>query len=700
LRFAGPISEGRSFALFFVVVLQPGHPYPLGATYDGTGVNFSLFSSVAERVEVCLFDDSGQETRFELPCMTALRWHGYFPGLHPRQKYGFRLHGPWAPAAGVLCNPSKLILDPYAKSIHGTVQWHEAVFGHYFTEQPGTRNDLDSAPYVPRSVVIDPDFDWGDDKPLRIPWNMTVIYEMHVKGLTMRRPDVPVALRGTYSGLAHPAILGYLKNLGVTAIELMPVQQYVHDMHLLERGLSNYWGYNTIGYFSPHNEYVVDRSDPTAPVHEFKRMVKALHGAGLEVILDVVYGHTAEGNHLGPVLSFKAMDNAAYYRLEDENPFYYKDYTGTGNSLNIRHPHVLQLVMDSLRYWVLDMHVDGFRFDLATALARGCQEMDPSCAFFAAIQQDPVLSQVKLIAEPWDAADGGYQLGHFPALWSEWNGKFRDSVREYWRGDGSLPELLFRMSGSPDLYLLDRRSPSASINFVTCHDGLTLVDLVTYGDKHNLANGECNCDGDSQNRSWNCGVEGETSDARVNKLRARQKRNLLATLMLAQGVPMLLAGDEIGRTQEGNNNAYCQDNEISWLDWEQADDEMFAFVQNLIRLRREHAVFRNPAFTPTDGCWYRNDGECMTSDDWNTSWAKTVGMFLKGSDDHDPDGDFYIVFNAHTETVRFTIPKTLGRHWRVVIDTARCALNPFPRPKGTHFSAAPHSLLVLARIPS
>jgi len=671
-----------------------GKPYPLGATYDGYGVNFSLFSSVAERVELCLFDESGRETRQDLDEMTALCWHGYFPGLEPGQKYGFRLHGPWAPAAGLLCNPSKLLLDPYAKSIHGQVEWDEALFPFFFDGPYGFRNDLDSAPYVPRSVVADTRFDWEHDQPLRTPWESTVIYEAHVKGLTLRHPDVPAELRGTYLGLAHPAIITYFKILGVTAVELMPVQRFVHDMHLLERGLSNYWGYNTIGFFAPHDEYSTSIDSAIQQLREFKFMVKSLHKAGLEVILDVVYGHTAEGNHCGPVLSFKGIDNAVYYRLDNNNPRYYKDYTGTGNSLNIRHPYVLQLVMDSLRYWVTEMHVDGFRFDLASTLARGIHEVDPLSAFFEAIQQDPVVSQVKLIAEPWDVSDGGYQLGKFPLLWSEWNGKFRDGVRDYWRGcNSSLNEFSLRLRGSPDLYQTDRRRPSASINFVTCHDGFTLADLVSYNEKHNAANGESNGDGENNNRSWNCGVEGPTSDHMIKTLRARQNRNLLATLFLSQGVPMLLGGDEIGRTQRGNNNAYCQDNEISWWDWENGDYDMFAFVEKMIALRTKHPVFRRRLFSHNVG-WYRNDGERMTTDDWNTQWAKAIGMYLPGFALEDPDDDFYIAFNAHCEAVEFTMPRELGRSWRVVIDTAFKSVGV---SLGFIFYAEAYSLLVMER---
>ena len=674
-----------------------GKPYPPGATYDGTGVNFSVFSSVAERVELCLFDDSGRETGYILPEMTALWWHGYFSGLRPGQKYGFRLHGPWAPAAGLRCNPSKLLLDPYAKCIEGQVEWNEAVFSHHFMGPQGFRNDFDSAPYVPRSVVIDPDFDWDNDQPLGTPWDVTVIYEAHVKGLTINHPGIPDELRGTYLGIAHPAIISHLKTLGVTAIELMPVQQFVHDMHLLERGLSNYWGYSTIGFFAPHNEYSTTERG-ARQLHDFKLMVKTLHKAGLEVILDVVYGHTAEGNHLGPVLSFKGIDNAAYYRLDEDNPFFYKDYTGTGNSLNLRHPYALQLVMDSLRYWVTEMHVDGFRFDLASTLARGIHDVDRWSAFFHVIQQDPVVSQVKLIAEPWDVSQGGYQVGNFPPLWSEWNGKFRDTVRDYWCGrDGTLSEFCMRLSGSPDLYQMDRR-PSASINFVTCHDGFTLADLVSYNEKHNEGNGESNRDGENNNRSCNCGAEGPTADDRISLLRRRQSRNLLATLMLSQGVPMLLAGDEIGRTQRGNNNAYCLDNEVSWVDWEHADYDLYAFVERLIAFRRSHAIFRRRRFTDNAVGWYRNDGQVMTGYDWDTPWAKAIGVFFDGSDRGDEKNDFYIAFNADWEPLQFTIPRELGHQWRVVVDTAGTPAQPIVYSRGTAFRVEPHSLLVVARM--
>jgi len=691
------------------VRISSGKPYPLGATLDGSGVNFSLFSGVADRVELCLFDELGHETRRDLPEMTALCWHGYVPGLRAGQPYGFRVHGPWEPDSGLRCNSSKLLLDPYARCIQGRLRWHEALFAHHFVDPLHSRNDLDSARYVPRSVVTDPAFDWENEKPLRTQWDMTVIYEAHVKGLTVRHPGIPPERRGTYLGLAHPAAINHLKTLGVTAIELMPVHQFAHDLYLLKRGLHNYWGYNTIGFFAPHSEYSTRGGHAGQQVEEFKQMVKALHAAGIEVILDVVYGHTAEGNHLGPVLSFKGIDNPAYYRLVQDNRFYYMDYTGTGNSLNTRHPNVLQLLMDSLRYWITEMHVDGFRFDLASTLARGVHDVDRLSAFFDVIQQDPVVSQVKLIAEPWDLSDGGYQVGNFPPLWSEWNGKFRDCVRDYWRGtDRTLKEFAHRISGSPDLYETDGRRPWASINFVTSHDGFTLEDLVCYNEKHNDANGESNSDGENDNRSWNCGAEGPTPDSAIRQLRARQKRNLLTTVLLSQGVPMLLAGDEIGRTQGGNNNAYCQDSETSWLDWDHADQDLFAFVARVVTLRRQHPVFRRRRFFSRfglhwDQCrgtrWYRNDGLAMRSADWITGYAKALGMFLGGSTAGDADDDFYVAFNAHFEPLKFTLPVELHRAWTAVLDTANCHGEPSLEdfPNGAMFSVDARSILLLRR---
>ena len=543
--------------------------HPLGATYDGVGTNFAVFSEMAEQVELCLFDEDGTESRIPLREVDGFVWHGYLPSVGPGQRYGYRVHGPYNPSAGQRCDPAKLLLDPYAKAVEGSVSWDPAVFSYQF-QDPSLRNQADSAPHVPRSVVINPYFDWSGDRAPRTQYHDSVIYEAHVKGLTRLHPDVPEDERGSYLGLAHPAIIEHLQRLGITAIELMPVHQFVSDSGLEQRGLSNYWGYNTIGFFAPHNAYAAS-GQRGQQVQEFKAMVRAMHEAEIEVILDVVYNHTAEGNQLGPTLSFRGLDNTAYYRLVDDDPQYYMDTTGTGNSLLMRNPQVLQLIMDSLRYWVIEMHVDGFRFDLAAALARQFHEVDRLSSFFDVVQQDPVVSQVKLIAEPWDVGDGGYQVGNFPPLWSEWNGKYRDTVRDLWRGQSAtLPEFASRLTGSSDLYQSDGRSPVASVNFVTAHDGFTLADLVSYDHKHNEANGEDNHDGTDDNRSWNCGAEGPTDDPAIGALRARQQRNFLATLLLSQGVPMLLAGDELGRTQRGNNNAYCQDNEISWLAWPRA----------------------------------------------------------------------------------------------------------------------------------
>jgi isoamylase len=661
----------------------PGRPYPLGAAYDGAGTNFSLFSEVADRVELCLFDEEGREERLRLEEIDAFVWHAYLPGIGPGQRYGYRVHGPWAPEHGQRCNPAKLLIDPYAKAIEGQVRWNPACFPYTMGDE-NSRNDEDSAPFVPRSVVHNPFFDWGNDRPPDVQLNESVIYEVHVKGFTIRHPDVPEAQRGTYSGLAHPAAVDYLTGLGVTAVELLPVHQFVHDAHLIERGLRNYWGYNSIGFLAPHNEYAAggQRSEQVA---EFKAMVRALHEAGIEVILDVVYNHTAEGNHLGPMLSLKGIDNAAYYRLADDQRFYY-DTTGTGNSLNVRHPHTLQLIMDSLRYWVTEMHVDGFRFDLAASLARQFHEVDRLSAFFDLIQQDPIVSQVKLIAEPWDIGEGGYQVGNFPALWSEWNGRYRDTVRDFWRGESAtLGEFASRLTGSSDLYQADLRHPGASVNFVTAHDGFTGRDLVSYNEKHNEANGEGGADGEPYNRSWNCGVEGDTDDPEVLALRRRQKRNFLATLMLSQGVTMLLGGDELGRTQHGNNNAYCQDNEISWYDWEQVDEDLLEFTRRLIALRREHPVLRRRRWFQghsirgsVDLGWFKPDGSEMGDDDWDAGVTQSVGMFLNGDaiTDRDrrgqrvTDDSFLLLFNAHAEPADWTLPKQWGQWWELVTETA------------------------------
>lgn len=668
------------------VKIWPGSAYPLGASFDGSGTNFSLFSEVAEKVELCLFDEDNQETRIPLTETTAYCWHGYIPGMEPGQRYGYRVYGPWEPHSGVRCNSAKLLLDPYSKAMAGSVEWDPALFPYDFDGGADVISDKDSADFMPRSVVLQPHFDWKGDRRLQIPWHETVIYEVHVKGFTARHPDVPDNLRGTYAGLAHPKVVDYLKDLGVTAVELMPIHTFLHDHHLEEKGLKNYWGYNSVCYFTPHNEYAADKR-PNGEVAEFKHMVKALHQAGIEVILDVVYNHTAEGNHFGPMFSWKGIDNAYYYRLCEDKQ-YYLDYTGTGNSLNMRNPHVLQMIMDSLRYWVLEMHVDGFRFDLAATLARELHDVDKLSAFFDLIQQDPVISQVKLIAEPWDVGEGGYQVGNFPPVWTEWNGKYRDCVRDYWRGEEqTLAEFASRFTGSSDLYEYTSRLPYASINFITAHDGFTLQDLVSYNEKHNLANGEDNADGESHNRSWNCGVEGPSNDPDVLALREKQKRNFMTTLMLSQGVPMILAGDELGRTQQGNNNAYCQDNEISWVDWDNTDQEFMEFMQGLIRFRRDHPVFRRRGWfqgRPIHGSeiedikWFTPSGDVMGGESWDNEWAKSLGVFLNGEiiPNPNPRGDpvlddsFYLIFNAYHEDLEFTLPrfKDNGK-WILELDT-------------------------------
>ena len=662
----------------------PGEPFPLGATYDGAGTNFSLFSEVAERVELCLFGEAGTESRIRLSEQTAFCWHGYLPGVGPGQRYGYRVHGPYEPRAGLRCNGAKLLLDPYAKAVEGEVRWDPSVYPYPLGGDDLARNDADSAPFVPKAVVTNPFFSWGHDYALRRRWHETVVYEVHVKGFTARHPAIPPELRGTYAGLAHPAAVEELTRLGVTAVELLPVHQFVHDHRLVQRGLRNYWGYNSIAFLAPHNDYGAWGEGQT--VQEFKAMVKALHEAGIEVILDVVYNHTAEGDHLGPVLSFKGIDNTAYYRLSGD-ACHYVDTTGTGNTLNMRHPHVLQLIIDSLRYWAGDMHVDGFRFDLAASLARQFHEVDMLASFFDLIQCDPVVSQVKLIAEPWDVGTGGYQVGNFPPLWSEWNGKYRDTVRDYWRGeDRTLGEFADRVTGSSDLYEGTGRQPYASINFVTCHDGFTLADLVSYEQKHNEANGEDNHDGSDDNRSWNCGVEGPTDDPAVLTLRRRQQRNFLATLLLSQGVPMLCGGDEIGRSQRGNNNAYGQDNELSWFDWEHLDEELLAFTRDLVRFRHRHPVFRRRRFFQgrpirgqlSDIGWFRPDGEQMTDDDWTVGYAKSLGVFLNGDAIPDPgprgehvvDDSFFLLLNAYAEPLDFALPGgRWGQVWSEVLRT-------------------------------
>ncbi|MFF0860600.1 glycogen debranching protein GlgX [Nonomuraea sp. NPDC003560] len=665
----------------------PGEPYPLGGTWDGVGTSFAVFSEVAERVELCLFHDDDSEERVPLPEVDGFVWHGYLPGIQPGQRYGYRVHGPYEPSQGRRCDPSKLLLDPYAKAIDGELTWNEALFPYYFTD-PSVRNREDSAPYMPKNVVINPFFEWGNDRPPRIPYHETVIYEAHVRGLTMRHPGVPEDLRGTYAGVGHPAIIEHLLSIGVTAVELMPVHHYVPEHFLVARGLTNYWGYNTMAYLAPHGRYS-GSGTRGQQVLEFKAMVRALHEAGIEVILDVVYNHTAEGDHMGPTLGFRGIDNVNYYRLHDGDRRYYLDYTGCGNSLNVRSPHALQLIMDSLRYWVLEMHVDGFRFDLASALARELHDVDRLSAFFDLIQQDPVISQVKLIAEPWDVGPGGYQVGNFPPLWTEWNGKYRDIVRDFWRGTNSaLPEFASRLTGSADLYESSGRRPVASINFVTCHDGFTLTDLVSYDHKHNEANAEENRDGTNDNRSWNCGAEGPVEDPHIVALRRRQRRNFLTTLFLSQGVPMLSHGDEIGRTQRGNNNAYCQDNELAWIDWSMlhAESDLLEFVKTLSKLRREHPVFqrrrffhgRHPDNGKRDLVWLTPGGKEMTAGDWHTGYAKSLMVYLNGEAITEPgprgerivDDSFLLLINAHHENLSFTLPgPEFGAEWLPVLDT-------------------------------
>ncbi len=677
--------------------IWPGAAYPLGATWDGWGTNFALFSEAAERVELCLFDEAGSsQTRVDLTEVDGFVWHGYLPSISPGQRYGYRVHGRYDPRNGERCAPSKLLLDPYGKAVEGDVTWDEALFDYQWAD-PRKPNTVDSSAFMPKNVVINPFFDWGNDRPPRIPYHETVIYEAHVRGLTLRHPEIPLHQRGTYAGLAHPAIIEHLRRIGVTAIELMPVHQFVPEQAMAQRGLTNYWGYNTIGFLAPHNRYS-SAGQSGEQVSEFKSMVKAMHAAGIEVILDVVYNHTAEGDHRGPTLSFRGIDNAAYYRLDDRERWRYIDYTGCGNSLNVRHPHSLQLIMDSLRYWILEMHVDGFRFDLASALARELHDVDRLSTFFDLVQQDPVVSQVKLIAEPWDVGVGGYQVGNFPPLWTEWNGKYRDTVRDFWRGRPStLPEFASRLTGSSDLYETSGRRPVASINFVTCHDGFTLADLVSYDSKHNEANGEENRDGTDDNRSWNCGVEGPAEDPRVVELRGRQQRNFLVTLFCSQGVPMMCAGDEIGRTQGGNNNAYCQDNEVSWVDWSRAaaENDLLAFTERLARLRREHPVFRRRRFFRAgDIHWMTPAGLEMTGPDWQAGYAKSVAVLLDGSEISEPDprGDpvtdnkFLLLCNAGADPITFTLPEPkLGGEWEVVIDTS------YPQGTGPAGDAAPRS---------
>jgi isoamylase len=700
----------------------PGNPFPLGPTWDGKGTNFSIFSECADSVELCLFDEDGKETRIPLTERTAFNWHGYLPGIGPGQRYGYRVHGAYDPASGNRFNPAKLLIDPYAKAIEGIVNWDEANVLPY-VPNPGDENadlepdDEDSAPAVPKSIVVDEGFDWEGDRPPGRSWSETVIYETHVKGFTMTREDVPEELRGTYAGLASDPAVAYLKDLGVTAVELLPVHHIADESFLHDKGLRNYWGYSSIGYFAPYSEYAAS-GKRGEQVREFKGMVKALHREGIEVILDVVYNHTAEGNHLGPMLSLKGVDNQSYYRLMPEDERHYMDFTGTGNSLNVVHPSVLRLIMDSLRYFVIECHVDGFRFDLASALARELYDVDKLSAFFDIIHQDPVLSQVKLIAEPWDIGPGGYQVGNFPVLWSEWNGIYRDFMRDFWRGQAAVNEFASRITGSSDLYQGDGRHPFASINFITAHDGFTLNDLVSYHDKHNEANQEGNQDGHDDNRSWNCGVEGPTDDPEVNALRDRQMRNFLATLFLSQGTPMLLGGDEIARTQHGNNNAWCQDNEISWYDWnlDEREEALLAFTKRVIRLRQEHPVFRRRQFLEgrelegsglPDVWWFRTDGHRMTQRDWDTG-PLVLGMFLNGEEIAAPDeqgqpvvdDSFLVLFNGGQPDVEFSLPnRRFGERWELELDTAE----PETEAGGMVVEAlgdvlvASHSLVVLRR---
>ncbi len=672
------------------VAVWPGNPYPLGSTWDGEGVNFALFSEHAEKVELCLFDDHGKRIihTIDMQWQTDQVWHCYLPEARPGTLYGYRVYGPYDPSRGHRFNPKKLLLDPYAKDVFGHIRWNDSLFGYRVghADQDLIIDRRDSAAAMLKSRVIDSAFTWGDDKLLRTPWHDTLIYELHVKGFTQNHPDIPPALRGTYAGLASAPAIEHLKQLGVTAVELMPPHTFIDDRHLVQKGLRNYWGYNSLGFFAPDARY-----SSSGNIKEFKTMVKRLHSEGIEVILDVVYNHTCEGNQLGPTLCFRGIDNAAYYRLSGEDPRYYMDFTGCGNTLNMRHPRVLQLIMDSLRYWVLEMHVDGFRFDLASALARELHAVDRLGAFFDIIHQDPVLSQVKLIAEPWDLGEGGYQVGNFPVGWTEWNGKYRDTMRSYWKGDGGLiGEMAYRITGSSDLYEHGGRRPYASINFITCHDGFTLRDLVSYNQKYNEANGENNRDGENHNLSWNCGEEGETNNKHINDLRERQQRNFLATLLLSQGVPMITAGDEFGRTQGGNNNAYCQDNEINWLDWSmiKSNKELLAFTQRVIRLRKKHPTFRRRHFfegTDIQGMgvkditWLSPGGEEMNDEEWHQSFARCLGLFLAGDaiDEYDErgnkitDANFLLLFNAHHEDIPFIIPAepSLAR-WQVIIDTS------------------------------
>ena len=694
----------------------PGSAYPLGSTYDGAGTNFALFSSVATKVELCLIDQDMHETRVPLEEVDNHVWHAYLPGVSPGQRYGYRVHGPWDPENGKRCDPNKLLVDPYARAFDGEFDQHSSLFSYdVHADNPGAgRNEEDSLGHTMLSVVINPFFDWGDDRSPNIPDEESVIYECHVKGMTQLHPEIPENLRGTYAGMAHPAMVEYLTDLGVTAIELLPVHQFLQDDRLRDLGLRNYWGYNTFGFFAPENHYASSKK-PGDAVAEFKHMVRAYHEAGIEVILDVVYNHTAEGNHMGPTIAFRGIDNEAYYRLVDGDRFHYMDYTGTGNSLNVRDPHSLQLIMDSLRYWVTEMHVDGFRFDLASTLAREFSDVDRLATFFDLVQQDPIVSQVKLIAEPWDVGENGYQVGNFPALWSEWNGKYRDTMRDFWRGeDSTLGEFASRLTGSSDLYQHNGRRPTHSINFITAHDGFTLNDLVSYNEKHNAANGENNRDGESHNRSWNCGVEGPTDDPEVLQLRAQQRRNFLTTLLLSQGTPMIAHGDEFARTQNGNNNVYCQDNEIAWMNWELLEEskELHDFTKRLIAIRKAHPVFRRRRFLSGGAlgedvpdreiAWLTPDGQLMKQSDWDFAFGKALMVYLNGDAITEADrrgrkvndDSFALLFNAHFEDIDFTVPpQQFGATWEMLIDTTE----PLGYPEVKTVVAAGDTVVVPAR---
>ena len=702
-----------------------GHPYPLGATWDGDGTNFAIFSEHAEKVELCLFDSvraKCESSKVLLPEQTDMVWHGYVPDVHPGQLYGYRVHGPYDPSGGHRFNPHKVVLDPYAKAIVRNVKWSDTLFGYRIGDSAEdlSFDDRDDSPFAPLAAVVDPYFKWGNDRPPRIPWHQSVLYELHVKGFTNLHPEVSEKLRGTYAGLCTEPVIRHLKGLGITAVELLPIHSHVDDRHLLERKLSNYWGYNTLGFFAPEVTYSSRRG--AGAIREFKTMVRTLHAAGIEVILDVVYNHTAEGNQFGPTLSLRGIDNASYYRLNADQPRYYTDYTGCGNSLNMRHPRVLQLIMDSLRYWVLEMHVDGFRFDLASTLARELHEVDKLGAFFDIIHQDPVLSQVKLIAEPWDLGEGGYQVGNFPVGWTEWNGKYRDCVRRFWKGDhGTVSEFATRLCGSADLYSSSGRRPSASINFVTCHDGFTLRDLTSFNDKHNDANGEENRDGNNDNHSWNCGAEGPTDDVGINQLRQSQARNILATLFVSQGVPMLLAGDEFGHSQQGNNNAYCQDNPVTWLDWNlnAEQQELMAFTCRLIRLKRIHPVLHRRTFfqgrsirgsETTEITWLDPSGVEMTDEQWNAGFVRAFAVRLSGDAITEADsrgrpivGDtILMLFNAHHEPVNFVLPSAEDqRTWQLAVNTSDADANAeSPHPAHSAFVAAARSLVIFVLQPS